>query len=160
MGFASWQRYCTALQYWASAKLCGVEQRAPPIFGTAAITLGIGPHSSSFFFSSCSPVLSSQRLDVYHTSTHDVALVQISNACLKCAARGSLKIQDAKVTQKTPSAHHRTTLSGCIFTTKACIENWKKLVKQQYLPHMSSQYGCAALEYCCQCEIVCNNSIL
>jgi len=26
------------------AKLCGVEQRAPPIFGRAAITLGIGPH--------------------------------------------------------------------------------------------------------------------
>ena len=28
---------------------CGVEQRAPPIFGRAAITLGIGPHSSSCF---------------------------------------------------------------------------------------------------------------
>jgi len=50
--FASWQRYCTALQYWASAKLCGIEQRAPPIFGRAAITLGIRPHSSSFFLSS------------------------------------------------------------------------------------------------------------
>ena len=23
---------------------CGAEQRAPPIFGRAAITLGIGPH--------------------------------------------------------------------------------------------------------------------
>ena len=46
-GLASWQRYCTALQYWASAKLCGVEHRAPPIFGRAAITLGIGPHSSN-----------------------------------------------------------------------------------------------------------------
>jgi len=30
----------------ASAKLCGVEQRAPPMFGRATITLGIGPHSS------------------------------------------------------------------------------------------------------------------
>jgi len=30
----------------ASAKLCGVEQRAPPIFDRAAIRLGIGPHSS------------------------------------------------------------------------------------------------------------------
>ena len=30
----------------STAKLCGVEQRAPPIFGRAAITLGIGPHSS------------------------------------------------------------------------------------------------------------------
>jgi len=31
-----------------SAKLCGVEQRAPPIFGRAAITLGDGPHFSRF----------------------------------------------------------------------------------------------------------------
>jgi len=45
-GFASWQRYCTGLQQWASAVLCGVEQRTPPIFDTTAITLGIGPHSS------------------------------------------------------------------------------------------------------------------
>ena len=30
-----------------SAKLCGVEQRAPHIFGRAAITLGIDPHPSS-----------------------------------------------------------------------------------------------------------------
>ena len=29
MGFASWQRYSTALQQWASSKLCGVEQRTP-----------------------------------------------------------------------------------------------------------------------------------
>ena len=36
--------YCTVLQQWASAKLCSVEQRAPPIFGRAAIRLGIGPH--------------------------------------------------------------------------------------------------------------------
>jgi len=26
------------------SQICGVEQRAPPIFGRAAITLGIGPH--------------------------------------------------------------------------------------------------------------------
>ena len=30
-GLASWQRYCTVLQQWASAKLCGVEQRTQPI---------------------------------------------------------------------------------------------------------------------------------
>jgi len=36
---------------WASAKLCGVEQRVPPtcIFGKAAITLGIDPHFWFFF---------------------------------------------------------------------------------------------------------------
>jgi len=32
------------IKHWASARLCGIEQRAPPIFGRAAITLGIGPH--------------------------------------------------------------------------------------------------------------------
>ena len=35
---------------WVLAKLCGIEQRAPLIlliFNRAAITLGIGPHSSS-----------------------------------------------------------------------------------------------------------------
>jgi len=37
---------CTVLQQWATAKLCGVGQRAPPIFGRATITFGIGPHSS------------------------------------------------------------------------------------------------------------------
>jgi len=36
-----------------------------------------------------------------------------------------------------PSGQHRTTLSGYIFATKARIDNRKKLVKQQYLPHMS-----------------------
>jgi len=36
------------------------------------------------------PNLSSRRLDVYQTSTHGVAVVRIQNACLKCAARGSL----------------------------------------------------------------------
>jgi len=49
---------------------------------------------------------------------------------LKCAARGSLEIQDAK---KSPSAHHRIILSGDIFVTKAQIRHiltiGKKLVK-------------------------------
>jgi len=41
-------------------------------------------------------------------------------------------------------AHHRTPLSGYyIFATKARIDNRRKLVKQQYLPHMllGLQYG-------------------
>jgi len=49
---------------------------------------------SFFFFSS--PNLSGRRLDVYHALAHGVALVRIWNADLKCAARGSLQIQDAK----------------------------------------------------------------
>ena len=62
-----------------------------------------------------SPILNGWRLDVYHVSTHGVALVRIKNASLKCAARGSLKIQDTK-------------LSNYIFATKACIDNLKKLL--------------------------------
>jgi len=54
--------------------------------------------SCSFFISL--PNLSRQKLDVCHTSTHGVALVRIQNAGLICAARGWLKMQDAKMTQK------------------------------------------------------------
>ena len=32
---------------------CSTEQRAPPIFGRAAITLGIGPHSSLSILQKC-----------------------------------------------------------------------------------------------------------
>ena len=41
----------SGLWEWASAKPCGIEQRALPIFGRAAITLGIGPPSSLYYFS-------------------------------------------------------------------------------------------------------------
>ena len=49
----------------------------------------------SFFLFSL-PNLSGRRLDVYHTSTHGMALVRIQNAGLKCAACSSLQIQDTK----------------------------------------------------------------
>jgi len=58
---------------------------------------------SSFYIPRLIPNLSAvsgRRLDVYHTSTHGVALVRILNAGLKCAARGSLEIQDAKMMKK------------------------------------------------------------
>ena len=47
---------------------------------------------SSFFLA----YLSGRRLDVYHTSSHGVALVYIYNAGLKRAARGSLEMYDPK----------------------------------------------------------------
>jgi len=50
-------------------------------------------------------------------------------------------LDENKGCKNSPSGHHWTTLSGCIFATKACIDNRKKLVKQQYLFHMSTQYG-------------------
>jgi len=43
-----------------------------------------------------------------------------------------------KIAKNCPSGHHRATLSGYIFATEARIDNRKKkLVKQQYLLHMS-----------------------
>jgi len=60
---------------------------------------------------------------------------------VKLAAGGLLKIQDAKkIAKNSPSAHHRTTLSGYIFATKVRIDIRKKIVKQQYPPH-ALQYG-------------------
>ena len=80
------------------------------MFGRATTTLGIGPHSSSIFFF----VAYFQRSEIGCLLWCGLS----ANAGLKCAARGSLKIQDAKITEKSPSAHHRTTLSGCIFATR------------------------------------------
>jgi len=54
--------------------------------------------------------------------------------------------------KKSPFWHHRTTLSGCIFATKACVDNPKKLVKQQYLlhicPHNMVNFGQLTAEIC------------
>jgi len=49
-GFCVLAAVLHAFQYWASAKLCSVEQRAPSIFGRTAITFDIGPHSSFSIF--------------------------------------------------------------------------------------------------------------
>ena len=81
---------------------------------------------SSFFFSS--PNLSRRRLDVHFHQFR----IQVWNVLH--AARWKCK------TQKSPSAHHSTTLSDYIFVTKALIGNQKKSFKQRYLPHMSLQY--------------------
>jgi len=64
-------------------------------------TLYFCPVVTVFFLSFfSSPNLSRRTLHVYHTSTHDVALVRISDAGLKHAARGSLKIHNTKNSQK------------------------------------------------------------
>jgi len=59
-------------------------------------TFYLTPVVSSFFFLFSLSILSGRRLDVYHTSTRDVALVQIKNARQKSAARGSLKCRTQK----------------------------------------------------------------
>jgi len=54
-----------------------------------------------------------------------------------CCTRLAENTGRKKITPKSPSGHHRTTLSGYIFATEARIDNRKKIVKQQYLLHMS-----------------------
>jgi len=105
-------------------------------------TLYFCPVSSSFFFSRLISAVAD--LDVYHTSTHGVALVQIKNAGLKCAACGSLEMQDPK---------YRTTLSGYIFATKARIDNRKKtnLLNSNVsptCPHNMVNFGLLVTEIC------------
>jgi len=80
-----------------------------------------------FYFIS-SPNLSRRRLDVCHTSTHGVALVRISDAGVKPAARGSLQTQDAKKSPKIAIWAPSHTSSGYIFATNAHIDNPKKLL--------------------------------
>ena len=73
----------------------------------------------SIFFSS--PNLSGWRLDVYHTSWCGLSanLECMSEMCgTRLAANTGRK--------KSPFWHHLTTLSGCIFAAKACIDNRKK----------------------------------
>jgi len=63
------------------------------------------------------------------------------------AARWKCRTQ--KIAKNLPSGHHRTTLSGYIFATKARIDNRKKLVKQQCLPtcpHNMVNFGPLAAE--------------
>jgi len=51
------------------------------------------------------------------------------------------KCMTQKSCQKSPSGHHPTTLSGYIFTTKACIDNRKKNLLSSNISYMSPQYG-------------------
>jgi len=37
-----------------------------------------------------------------------------------------------KLRKKSPSAHHRTDLSGYIFTAKACVDNRKNLLDSNF----------------------------
>jgi len=79
-----------------------------------------------------------------------VALVRISDAGLKRGARGWLKMQDAKKSQKIAIwAPYRTTLSGYIFANKARIDNRKKALSSNMFstcPHNMVNFGPLAAE--------------
>jgi len=58
------------------------------------------------------------------------------------AARWKYRTQN--VAKKSPSAHHRTTLSGYIFATKACIDNRKNLLNSDPPPCVSTIWWTSA----------------
>jgi len=83
--------------------------------------------SSSFFLLSFSPILSGQRLDVYHTLPHTMwpwceFRMHVWNGLLVACWNTGRK----NCAKKSPPAHHHTSLSGYILATKACIDNQKK----------------------------------
>ena len=69
---------------------------------------------------------------------------------MKCAARGSLEMQDPKIAKKSPSGHHRTNLWGYIFATKARIDNRKKNLLSSSIspahPHNMVNFGLSVAE--------------
>ena len=77
-----------------------------------------------FFFFFSSPNLSCCRLYIYHTSTRGCGLsANLGSRSETCYARLAGNTGRKKLPK---SRHHHTTLSGYIFATKACIDNWKK----------------------------------
>jgi len=92
------------------------------------------------FYLLSSPNLSGRRLDVYHTSWCGLS-ANLECMSEMCCTRLAEKYRKQKWRNKSTSGQHRTSLSACIFATKARINNRKKLVKQKYLFHESPQYG-------------------
>ena len=83
---------------------------------------------------------------------HMVWPVQIQNAGLKRAVRSSLKTHGMtqKIAKNWSSGHHRTTLSGYIFATKAHIDNRKKNFLSSNIsstcPHNMVKFGLLTAE--------------
>ena len=96
-GFASWQRYCTASSSARQPNFAALNRGRQLCLAGRPSRWALA-HILVLSFSLS--ILSRRRLDVYYTSTHDVALVRIYDAGLKRAARGWLKIRDAKTRLK------------------------------------------------------------
>ena len=66
-----------------------------------------------------------------------------------CCTRLAENTGRKKSLKNSPYAHHRTSLSGCIFATKACIDNRKKLLNSNISPtcfHNMVNFGTLAAE--------------
>jgi len=66
-----------------------------------------------------------------------------------CCTRLAEKYRTQKIAKNSPSEHHPTNLSGCIFPTKACINNQKKLLNSNIFstcPHNVANFGLLVAE--------------
>jgi len=93
---------------------------------------------SSIFFSS--PNLSGRSLNVYHTSTHGL------NVHLECRSETCCApLAENAGPKKSPKNGHLGTIAQVCRAMSSQLRHvstiGKKLVKQQYFVHMSSQYG-------------------
>jgi len=153
-------RSSLALSYFGSVTAWHCSSGRQPNF--AALSTGRHVHSagrpsrcslvhilvlSFFLLLFSSPILTDGKLDVYHTSTHDMALVRIWNAGLKRAARGSLKYR----TQKSPKIRHLGTVAQICRAISSQVRHISiigtKLVKQQYLLQMCSESSSSSSSY-------------
>jgi len=103
-----------------------IQSTVEPRYGrpVAIIFCTCGIYLHSFFFFSL-PNFSGHRLDVYHTSTHGVALgahleCRSEMCCMWLAGNAG-----CKKSPKIRRMHRHTTLLGCVFATDAHIDNRK-----------------------------------
>ena len=96
----------------------------------------------SIFLSFTSPIHSRRRLDMYHTSTRDVAQCKFGMQVWNVLHAARWKCRTQKSPKIAICAYHRTNLSGYIFATIRHVSIiGKKPVKQEYLLQMFPQYG-------------------
>jgi len=93
----------------------------------------------SFFYSS--PNLSGRILDVYHTSTHGVALVRIRMQVWNVLHAARCKCRTQKSRQNRCLGTITQLCRAISLQLRHVSTIGKRFVKQQYLLHMSSQYG-------------------
>jgi len=137
MGFASWQRYCTALYYSVSQTLRRWTEGATYI-RQGGHHVGHWPTFlvlSCFFFFFSSPNLSGRRLDVYNVVWPSANLECRSEmCCTRLAGNAGPK--------KSPKIRHLGTIAQLCRATSSQLRHvstiGKKLVKQQYVlpPHV------------------------
>jgi len=104
----------------------------------SAVTAGDLQHSSSCFAASTLVMAA-----LWNRAGHYIFVLCGLSVNLECRSETCCaRLTENTARKKSPKSrhwgHHPTTLSDYIFATKACIDNRKKLVKQQYLLHMSS----------------------